>query len=309
MKTHLIFAAVIAAALAGAGCNRAETDQRAADVRDVAARAGDHLADSWLTTKIQAQYFADQDIKARYIHVSTRDGAVTLSGRVDDQGARMQAIQIANNTDGVKHVTDQLIVGAAPTAADIAARTDAAWNPLVVREPAASDPVATSGAPPPDDALITSSVQAKYYLDNSIKGRRIDVDTRRGVVTLRGEVASDGERAQALLLARTTQGVDRVEDGLTVKATLEQPQASAPESPAPAAQSQDMTLTSGIQDRFAADAQVQAGAIEVTTKDGVVLLDGTAPTAAAKQRALTLARETPGVIQVVDRISVTRRTR
>jgi osmotically-inducible protein OsmY len=38
-----------------------------------------------------------------------------------------------------------------------------------------------------------------------------------------------------------------------------------------------------------------------------VLLEGTVPTTAAKQRALTIARETKGVLQVVDRLTVSRR--
>ena len=36
------------------------------------ARAGDRLADGWLTAKVQAKFFADDDIKARYIDVATR---------------------------------------------------------------------------------------------------------------------------------------------------------------------------------------------------------------------------------------------
>jgi osmotically-inducible protein OsmY len=43
---------------------------------------------------------------------------------------------------------------------------------------------------------------------------------------------------------------------------------------------------------------------EVTAKSGVVVLQGTAPTKAAKERALTLAGGSEGVTQVVDRIQV-----
>jgi osmotically-inducible protein OsmY len=42
----------------------------------------------------------------------------------------------------------------------------------------------------------------------------------------------------------------------------------------------------------------------VTAKNGVVLLQGTVTSAAAKQRALTIARGTDGVTQVVDRVQV-----
>ena len=63
-------------------------------------------------------------------------------------------------------------------------------------------------------------------MDDRIKGRRINVTTNSGVVTLNGEIADDTERAEALLLARTTEGVKRVEDNLTISpapATTTQP--------------------------------------------------------------------------------------
>src|SRR5919106_4680894 len=86
--------------------------------------------------------------------------------------------------------------------------------------------VATSGTRPADyevidDATVTSRIQAKFFLDDSIKERRIQVDTHNGIVTLRGDVASDNERAQALLIARTTEGAERVEDALTVNAGID----------------------------------------------------------------------------------------
>src|SRR4029450_13313882 len=86
--------------------------------------------------------------------------------------------------------------------------------------------VATTGAAI-DDARTTAAIQSKYFLDDTVKARKIDVDTRRGVVTLRGEVSSDAERAQALLLARSTQGVQRVEDLLTVNSSSSEKSAAS----------------------------------------------------------------------------------
>ena len=182
------------------------------------------------------------------------------------------------------------------------------------RQPAAVDEgaVATSGTLPAaaavDDASVTSRIQAKFFLDPGIKTRRIDVDTQGGVVTLHGDVASDNERAQALILARTTQGVERVEDALTVNPAIDPPiqaesaDASNPE-PAPS-HAEDEALTSAVQARFSEDVSLKSATIAVTAKDGVVLLDGLAPTAAARQRAISVARGTDGVIQVIDRITV-----
>jgi hyperosmotically inducible periplasmic protein len=184
------------------------------------------------------------------------------------------------------------------------------------RSPAQESAVATSGTLrseatviPLEDASVTSRIQAKYFLDQAIKGRRIDVDTRAGIVTLSGDVASDEERAQALLLARTTPGVERVEDALTVNAAIGTPPAAgaaATDLPVPA-KADDEALTALVESRLADDPSLIALTIDVTAKDGVLLLDGAVPTAAVKQRVLSLARGTDGVLQVIDRISVRRR--
>jgi len=88
MRTLQLCSTLVACALAAGACSRAETDanaQRAKEqVRVAAERAGDQFADSWLTTKIQAQYFADDNVKARTINVSTRNGVVTLTGFIDN---------------------------------------------------------------------------------------------------------------------------------------------------------------------------------------------------------------------------------
>jgi osmotically-inducible protein OsmY len=172
--------------------------------------------------------------------------------------------------------------------------------------------VATSGTLPTaavaDDAAVTSRIQAKFFLDPGIKMRRIDVDTQGGIVTLRGDVASDNERAQALILARTTEGVERVEDALAVNPAIDAaiqgtPAAASNPEPAPT-HAQDEALTSAVQARFSEDESLKSTTIAVTAKDGVVLLDGTAQTAAARQRAISIARGTEGVVQVIDRIAV-----
>ena len=386
MKTpQLVLGAIVLAA--ASACNRGETDEAArrtaGEVRDAAAVASDRLADGWLATKIQAQYFADEDVKARYINVSADEGVVTLRGRVESDASREQAVQIAKNTDGVREVRDLLLVGAAPD--PNAAPHDATWVTtqiqaryfadsvvgsdidvssqngvvtlsgrvaseqekaqavaiardiegvvrvdarLVVDASAATSAVATSGTSVTtspvtiDDSRVSTSIRAKYFLDNTLKTRRLEVDTQQGVVTLRGEVASENERAQALVLARTTEGATRVEDHLTVNASLApiagtSPATGAAPSTAPSAtattparaaqgQTQDASVIKSVQSRLADDRQARTATVEVTVKDGVVLLDGTAPTAAAKQRAITIARETQGVVQVIDRIKVGR---
>ena len=306
-----MFAGTVVLVLSAAvACNRAQTsrdaEHAAEEVKVAAAQAGEKLADSWLTTKIQAQFFVDEDVKSRYINVSSRDGVVKLKGFVESDDARRQVMEITRNTDGVKQVDDRdLLVGRPAT-----------QSFEVAAVPAATAPIATTGSTPatpprPDDVTVTSMVQAKFYLDQTIKARHVDVQTANGVVTLRGQVASESERGQALSLARATQGVDRVEDSLTVDASLgqtttgaSQPAGAASSTDAAGAAQADTALENALKSKFAADTAVKLAKIDVSAHEGVVTLSGTAPTQSAKQRALTLANQMDGVNQVVDRITV-----
>jgi len=324
MKAPRLLCGVMALAVALTGCRGVGTQADASktakavasdvkgETKKVAAKAGDELADGWLTTKIQSKFVADREIKATDINVSSRDGVVTLKGRVQNEPMRSLAVAIARNTSGVKQVVDQLsVMVAAPVA------------PARPANAVTAGAVATTGSAVPDstartdDARITSGIQAKYFLDDKVQVRRIDVNSSNGIVTLHGEVGSDHERAQALLLARTTEGVQRVEDNLTV---VIEPQSSATSSPAlssapsatesrTAAAKVDDTTTTRLQTTLSSDGLVKSADIHVTAKNGVILLEGTVPTSAAKQRALTLAREAEGVTQVVDRIRVGKRTK
>ena len=311
--TTLLLIGLATAAITG--CNRTETErgarEAADDIRAAAATAGDRLADSWLTTKVQAQYFADDDVKARYIAVTSRDGVVTVKGQVESEDVRQQALQIAKNTDGVRQVQDQLAVVPSGTVATT-------W-PAVEPGSAATSGNVVPTTPPAstaatiDDGRLVTMIQAKYFLDTSVKGREINVDAKNGIVTLRGRVASETERTQALSLARMTEGVQRVEDALTVDASLAQstgtsgllPNSAVSPGPATSAPalSTDTAIESRVKEALMADAGLKGTALEVSVKNGVVLIQGTVRDQASKQRALTIARQAEGTVQVVDRIT------
>jgi osmotically-inducible protein OsmY len=66
----------------------------------------------------------------------------------------------------------------------------------------------------------------------------------------------------------------------------------------------DPGVTTAVKSKLAADDTVKAYQINVDTADGVVTLSGTVETPAAKDQAVSLARQTDGVRDVVDRITV-----
>ena len=70
--------------------------------------------------------------------------------------------------------------------------------------------------------------------------------------------------------------------------------------------STDTGITTKVKAKLAADGVVKASQIEVATSNGVVTLTGNVDSEEAKDRALNLARDTDGVVNVVDMISARR---
>lgn len=148
---------------------------------------GEVIDDAAITSSVKAKFAADPEVKAHEIDVDTVDGVVTLSGNIDDNATRDEAIQLARNTDGVRGVTDNLSI-----------KSETSLGTKV------------------DDVTITAAVKAKLIDDELTKARNIDVDTVEGVVTLTGKVQSWNERSRAQQIAQETDGVKGVKNNLEV---------------------------------------------------------------------------------------------
>ncbi|HKT79170.1 MAG TPA: BON domain-containing protein [Vicinamibacterales bacterium] len=67
----------------------------------------------------------------------------------------------------------------------------------------------------------------------------------------------------------------------------------------------DTWITAKLKVKFADEQLLQKSRIDVSTRDHVVTLTGSVPSAAAKARAETVAKGTQGVVKVVNHLSVT----
>ncbi len=68
-----------------------------------------------------------------------------------------------------------------------------------------------------DDAVITSSVKTELAKDASLRALRINVDTAKGRVALKGKAPSNEAREHATTLAQNVKGVVSVDNQLTVE--------------------------------------------------------------------------------------------
>jgi len=68
-----------------------------------------------------------------------------------------------------------------------------------------------------EDGVITAKVKTALLADPAVKGLKIDVDTKDGVVTLSGTVEKNANLDRAVSIARATEGVKSVDNQLVVK--------------------------------------------------------------------------------------------
>jgi hyperosmotically inducible protein len=265
--------------------------------RDTNSATSDNgVTPAWITTKIQAQYFTDSDVKPWNVDVTThRNGTVTLEGTVDSATARAKAESIARGTDGVSNVDNRLRVknGNENANDNGNAAGDSGSSQRTIDQP---------------DAWITAKVQSKYFLDDTVKGRDINVDTRGGVVTLNGKVSSDAERNQAIALARNTDGVTDVKDELNIDATAVANPGKDVEPvqhlPRPNQVDNDSWITTKIRSRMFIDPNVKNMNVDVTTSNGVVTLTGQVKDQSAKTAAEAIAKQIDGVKRVNNQLTI-----
>lgn len=77
-------------------------------VKETTAKAGNAVGDAAITAKVKTALMADPDVKALQIDVDTKNGVVSLNGKVDQRTSVDKAVQIAKGVDGVQSVENHL---------------------------------------------------------------------------------------------------------------------------------------------------------------------------------------------------------
>jgi osmotically-inducible protein OsmY len=144
------------------------------------------------------------------------------------------------------------------------------------------------------DGLILTAVKAQLTALDPDSATSLGVSVRDGVVRLRGTVRDAGALAKDVAAARRVSGVKSVVSEARVD----------PRGPRPREQVSDFALATRI--TAALTAQVGLTGVRVHAAGGTVTLDGSAPDAKTKATAVTTARGTGGVRNVVDHIRVER---
>jgi hyperosmotically inducible protein len=179
------------------------------------------------------------------------------------------------------------------------------------------------------DGWLVMKVHSEMLDEDVLDGSNIDVDVKDGVVTLQGTVPSEAARARALEVARKNDGVKNVVDQLRIAPARAGNMDKAADKTARAAdkaedkadKAADKTANAakktgrGIDDgwikskiyaQYLADwnTVLDDSDIDVDVDNNVVTLNGTVKTAAAKAKAVDIAKKTDGVKSVKDNLRV-----
>jgi hyperosmotically inducible protein len=146
-----------------------------------------------------------------------------------------------------------------------------------------------------------------FRLDTSNITRKYDIHVavNNGVATLTGDVATDAQKAEAARLAKVT-GVTKVDNQIKVDKGVDKSLMDKSKNGLSKAGEKidDAWITTKINWFFVGEDSLKGSHINVDTKNNVVTLNGTVTNLAGKNRAAQLARQTDGVKNVINNLTI-----
>jgi len=142
------------------------------------------------------------------------------------------------------------------------------------------------------DDRIESSAKQSYVYKTYLKDDDIKIESKNGAVTLTGTVSEESHKSLAQETVASLPGVKSVDNKLEVKG--ERP-----------AENSDAWLTAKVKTTLLFHRSVSA-MTEVTTKDGIVTLQGDATSQAQKELTTEYAKDVEGVKDVNNEMAVSK---
>jgi len=159
------------------------------------------------------------------------------------------------------------------------------------------------------DAWVDGKVEASYALNRHLNPFAIDTHVDGGVVHLTGAVESQIDKDLAEQIAKSVDGVTRVENDLVVKADARKEAGiEEPESRDFGTLVDDATTTARVKFALLANESTEGLAIDVDTNAGTVSLGGSVASKQERALAEEIARNTDGVEKVENHLMVAERS-
>ena len=228
-----------------------------------ASQTDDRIVSSARESYIFKTYLKDDDIK-----IQSKDGAVTLTGFVNEVSHKTLATDIVADLPGVISVDNRLEVKGAP-------------------------PTANS------DALLLDKVKSALMFHRSVNAEKTEVAVKDGIVTLRGIATSQAQKDLTTEYARDVNGVNDVNNEMTVSKSGDN---SLPT--AIVEKIDDASITAQVNMALLFHRSTSFLYTTVGTNRGVVTIGGKARNRAEADLVTKLVSDIHGVKNVINRMTI-----
>ena len=227
-----------------------------------ASEMDDRIESSARNSYVFKTYLQGDDIK-----IESKDGVVTLTGVVSEEPRKALAQETVAGLPEVKSVDNRL---------------------------------GTKGAPPTanSDAWLTEKVKTELLFHRNVSGSTTEVHVQDGIVTLRGEVASQAQKELTTEYAKDVEGVKDVKNEMNMSQTSKTTTEYVMES------IDDASITAQVKMTLLYHRSTSALSTKVETSEGVVTLIGKAKNAAEKELVTKLVNDINGVRSINNRMSI-----
>jgi hyperosmotically inducible protein len=150
-------------------------------------------SDSRIAARVKEIFVAQRNVVASDAEIDVKNGVVILSGIAVTEEHRAVATAYARAVDGVKSVDNRMTIAGTEVSVD------------------------SSALGKMDDAAVTVRVKAVLLINRSTSALKTKVETKDGVVTLRGRVRDAAQRDMIVKLVADLDGVAAVDNRLTIK--------------------------------------------------------------------------------------------
>jgi hyperosmotically inducible protein len=229
-----------------------------------ASKTDDRIESSAKNSHVFKTYLKNDDIK-----VQSKDGIVTLTGTVSEESRKSLAQETVANISGVKSVDNKLEV--------------------------------KGGGPAENsDAWITTKVKTMFLFHRNVSAMT-EVNTKDGIVTLRGEAESQAQKDLTTEYAKDVEGVKDVRNEMTAPKTSGK---TSKKMHTVTGKIDDASITAQVKMTLLYHRSTSALKTSVTTKNGVVTLSGKAKNAAEKDLATKFVNDVHGVKSVKNHMTI-----
>jgi hyperosmotically inducible periplasmic protein len=227
-----------------------------------AAEMDNRIESGFKNTYVYKTYLKDEQIK-----ISSKDGAVTLSGTVFNESHKPMAYDTVEALPGVKSVDNRIEI-----AGDRPAENSDTW--------------------------LSMKVKSALLFHRNVSASGTEVQLKDGIVTLKGVAASQAQKDLTTEYAQDVEGVKSVNNEMTVATGSPKTDQTMGEK------IDDASITAQVKGSLLSHRSTSALGTKVTTLNGIVTVGGSAKNAAEKALVTKLVTDINGVRSVVNNMIV-----